>query len=388
MREKQTKLRRRRDTDLLALQPQTATGKSLAQVRYQLTPADIEAIQAELYRPAWGAKHWGRHERLRLTLAGASLAGFAGMLLMLFSQTRLGVDVVGWDMVGIFIAAGMFTGWRWGKNKPGVPVPNSPIYEPMTMTLHPAALEVQNPGGSSHIDWADVTGIESAGNCLIFRTRQNGTHIVPKRAFASQAEAQQFFEQADTFLQAAANDATAPAEVLRYRLTGQDARAFFKHLQAFRQRRGWRGFLPSMLIILAAGIAGFTGIVDLDDNAPDDGLFFFGFVATLAGIWLLNKLILRLDAHFGFQHYLQQYPLPQGEVVLERWKRWLKVTADGESSHYLFQTMGDTLLTPEHLFIRVGIEEHLILPRSAFASPEAMQAFAAAIDQSIDYYQP
>jgi hypothetical protein len=50
--------------------------------------------------------------------------------------------------------------------------------------------------------------------------------------------------------------------------------------------------------------------------------------------------------------------------------------------------MGDTLLTREHLFIRVGTEEHLIVPCSAFSSPEAMQSFASAIDQSIDYYQP
>jgi hypothetical protein len=373
---------------LLPLKPQTATGKLAPQISYQLTPADIEAIQAELCHPAWGAKHWGRRERLRLILSGASLAGFVGMLLMLFSQTRLGVDVVGWDMVGVFIATGMFMGWWWGKHKPSVPASNSPIYEPMAMTLRHEALEVQNPAGCTHINWEDVTGIDHAGDYLIFRTRQNGTHIVPKRAFASKGEAQLFFEKADTCRQEAMNDAVTPEEILIYRLTGHDAKAFFKRLQAFRERRGWREFLPYTLIILAAGIAGFTDIVGLHDNSPDDGLFFFGVVATLAGIWLLNKLILRVDAHLGFKRYMKQHPLPQGEVVLERWKRWLKVTADGESSHYLFQTMGDTLLTPDHLFIRVGIEEHLIVPRSAFASPEAMQSFAFAIGQSTDYYQP
>ena len=167
-----------------------------SEVACQLAPADIQAVHAALYRPAWGARHWGRHEGLRRVLAAMALTTFVVLLLKLFARNKLGADLVGWDMVAGAMLGGAFIGLWWARQNTTVPPADSPIYRPFTLSLEATGFRVRGEGFDNLTDWNQVTALREAGGCLLIETRVNGTHIVPRLAFASPEAADAFMAKA------------------------------------------------------------------------------------------------------------------------------------------------------------------------------------------------
>ncbi len=166
------------------------------EVACQLTPADIRAVHEALYRPAWGARHWGRHEGLRRVLAGMALTTFVVLLIKLFARNKLGADVIGWDAVAGAMLGGAFIGLWWARQNTTVPPADSPVYRPFTLSLEANGFRVRGEGFDNLTDWNQVTALREAGGRLLIETRVNGTHIVPRLAFASPEAANAFMAKA------------------------------------------------------------------------------------------------------------------------------------------------------------------------------------------------
>ena len=166
------------------------------EVACQLTPADIQAVHEALYRPAWGARHWGRHEGLRRVLAALALTTFVVLLIKLFARNKLGADVIGWDAVAGAMLGGAFIGLWWARQNTTVPPADSPLYRPFTLSLEATGFRVRGEGFDNLTDWNQVTALREAGGRLLIETRVNGTHIVPRLAFASPEAADAFMAKA------------------------------------------------------------------------------------------------------------------------------------------------------------------------------------------------
>lgn len=166
------------------------------EVACQLTPADIQAVHAALYRPAWGARHWGRHEGLRRVLAAMTLTTFVVLLLKLFARNKLGADVIGWDAVAGAMLGGAFIGFWWARQNTTLPPADSPVYRPFTLSLETSGFRIRGEGFDNLTDWNQVTALREAGGRLLIETRVNGTHIVPRLAFASPEAADAFMAKA------------------------------------------------------------------------------------------------------------------------------------------------------------------------------------------------
>jgi hypothetical protein len=346
------------------------------EIAFQIQPADIEAVHTALYRPAWGARHWGRYERLRLILAGTALTGFVVLLLKLFARNKLGGDIVGWDTVLIFLATGAFMGWWYGRHKPSIAPTGSPLYRPRTLSLDETGFRINSEGYDSHIEWGQVTNLREAGGCLLIWTRLGDTHIVPLRAFASLKAANSFITRAIELREAIINPLQRmPIERFHYRLTRNDVRAFFS---LRRELRGWRNILIYLLLFPCAGV-----VVAWDEGA-DDAVWWFGLALGIGGAWLLSKLILNLDRRIA----IARYPLPKGEVELQRWGDHVRVIADGHAEHTPYQSIANVIATPEHVFLMTAPYRVVIVPEAAFENEAAMAAFARAIDQGSEESQP
>ena len=166
------------------------------EVACQLTPADIQAVHEALYRPAWGARHWGRYEGLRRVLAAMALTTFVVLLLKLFARNKLGTDIVGWDAVVGAMLGGAFIGLWWARQNTTVPSGDSPVYQPFTLSLEANGFRVRGAGFDHRTDWNQVTDLREAGGCLLIETRVGGTHIVPRSAFANVEAANAFMTKA------------------------------------------------------------------------------------------------------------------------------------------------------------------------------------------------
>jgi hypothetical protein len=170
------------------------------EVACKLTQADIQAVREALYRPAWGARHWGRHERWRRVLASMALTTFVVLLIKLFARNKLGADIVGWDMVAGAMLGGALIGTWWARQNTSVPPADSPVYRPYTLSLDPTGFRVKGEGFDNHTGWNQVSALREAGGCLLIETRLGGSHIVPRSAFASPAAADTFFARATDLL--------------------------------------------------------------------------------------------------------------------------------------------------------------------------------------------
>ncbi len=166
------------------------------EVTCQLTPADIQAVHEALYRPAWGARHWGRHERWRRVLAAMALTTFAVLLLKLFARSKLGADIIGWDAVAGAMLGGAFIGLWWARQNTTVPPADSPVYRPITLSLKAAGFRVRGEGFDNRTDWNQVATLREAGGCLLIETCLGASHIVPRAAFPSPEAADAFVAKA------------------------------------------------------------------------------------------------------------------------------------------------------------------------------------------------
>lgn len=169
-------------------------------VSCQLAPADIQAVHEALYRPAWGARHWGRYEGWRRVLAAITLTGFVMLLLKLFATNKLGTDIVGWDVVGGAMLGGAGIGLWWARQNTTVPAPDSPVYQPFTLSLDAAGFRLRGEGFDNHTAWSQVASLRQVGAYLLIDTRLGGTHIVPRAAFASSEAADAFVARAESLL--------------------------------------------------------------------------------------------------------------------------------------------------------------------------------------------
>lgn len=167
------------------------------EVAYHLTPADIQSVHEALFRPAWGARHWGRHEAWRRILASMALSSFGALLVKLFAHNKLGTDLVGWDMVVAAMLGGALFGLWWARQNTTVPPADSPIYRPFNLSLNSTGFRVRGEGFDNHTNWDQVTSLREAGGCLLIETQLGGVHLVPRSAFADS-------DAADTFLTKAA----------------------------------------------------------------------------------------------------------------------------------------------------------------------------------------
>lgn len=61
----------------------------------------------------------------------------------------------------------------------------------------------ESEAGRSSASWSGVTRIRQNSDCVTIQTDWKTAHLIPKRAFASREEADQFYEQARAFWKAA-----------------------------------------------------------------------------------------------------------------------------------------------------------------------------------------
>lgn len=339
------------------------------EVACQLTPADIQAVHEALYRPAWGVRHWGRLEGWRRVLAGIALAGFVVLLLKLFARNKLGADLVGWDLVAGAMLGGAALGMWWARQNTTVPAAGSPIYQPFTLSLETSGFRVRGVGFDNYTGWDQVVSLSEAGGCLLIDTRLGGSRFVPRSAFASAEKADAFIARATALREAVINPpARMPLDRLRYRPNRDDVRAFFA---LKREQGGWRGMLFYLLLFPAMYALGLF-IEGLDDTA-----WLIGFVAGLFGVWLFTWGVLAIDRRLAIAHYR----LDAGEVELQRWGDHLRMMAGGRETRTSYARIGNVVATPDHVFLMTARDRAIIVPRRAFASADAMAAFAATVDR-------
>lgn len=345
-----------------------------AQIAYQLTPADLLAVQTALNRPAWGARHWGAYEAWRRVLASISLAAFVTLLLQLFARSKLGADF-SWELLAGAMLGGAGWGFWWARQQTGLPPANSPIYQPARITLEDSGLRHEGAGFAQHIAWDQVSPLRDAGGCLLLPTRLGNTYFIPRRAFASPQAADAFLARAQALRDATLNPPPhTPHERLHYTLSRADIAAFFA---LRREARGWRALLfylllfPGMLLITPR-------LADLDDNS-----WLLAFLLSLGLIWLISQAILRLDR----QLQIRRHPLPQGEIELQVWGDHLCLIAEGQETQIAYETLGQVINTASHVFLITARNRALIIPRHAFPDPATQAAFAAQIDKKAEASQ-
>lgn len=342
----------------------------LMDVRFQTTPADVLQLHQALYRPAWGARHWGRFETLRLVLAGATLLTLVMLLIKLFTRNKLGVDPVGWEAVaGAWLGGAVAGGW-WARQRSTVPPTGSPVYRPMTLSLEPTGLRWQGDGFESQVDWRQVSELREVGGCLLLTTRLEGTHLVPLRAFSSPQAAADFLAQAQALRELAMHPPPhQPLERLRYRLTRADVAAFFA---LKREPQGWRKALVYLFLLPCMAVA-----VHLAEGA-DDTVWWAGLALGAFSAWALARLVLFVDR----RQATARHPLPDGDTELQRWEDHLCVLADGHSAQVAYGQIGNVVAGEQHVFILTAPDKAVIVPRQAFASADDMRRFAQQIDQA------
>lgn len=152
------------------------------EVHYDLTPADAAAMTAAFARPAFGAKHWGRHERLRRLLAGMAIGGLVFCLVKLYVLRATSLDLPPWEDGLAFVGALGFVGWKLTP-KPLEMAPDDPRLGHRSFTWWAEAFQIAGPGFQSRIDWAAVTELREAEGFLFMVTRWHDIHAVPLRAF-------------------------------------------------------------------------------------------------------------------------------------------------------------------------------------------------------------
>ncbi|WP_323042807.1 hypothetical protein [Gemmobacter sp.] len=162
---------------------------------------------------------------------------------------------------------------------------------------------------------------------------------------------------------------TGPQQVLHYRLTPADALAWERRPM---ELTGWRKlgfFAPWVVLGMGWGVA-----------EPLPGLLARSAVAGGAAIavWLAVRLIV---ARARRRRALARVPAPL-DMMCEVWGDHLEarpVTGAQPPTTIAPEAIRQVLATPDRLFLDAA-PALLILPRTAFATPEDMAAFAAHWD--------
>jgi hypothetical protein len=68
-----------------------------------------------------------------------------------------------------------------------------------TMEINPDGIKVKNANNEGFTSWKKIQNVVSAKNYIYFFITDQFAYIVPKRAFGEEANAQEFFKQAEGF---------------------------------------------------------------------------------------------------------------------------------------------------------------------------------------------
>jgi hypothetical protein len=151
------------------------------EVHYELRPEDATAMAAALGRPAWGARNWGRHERLRRVLAGMALGGLAFTLVKLYVRRETGLDLPPWEN-GLAAVGGFgFVGWMLGRRPAPLPA-DHPSLGGRSFAWWENGFRVSADHFRTEIEWVVVSEIREAGGYLLLITTWGEVHAVPMRA--------------------------------------------------------------------------------------------------------------------------------------------------------------------------------------------------------------
>ncbi len=156
-----------------------------------------------------------------------------------------------------------------------------------------------------------------------------------------------------------------PLALYRYRLTTIDALAF-ERLPGEWTGRQKLAFILSLMFVGA--LAGF-----LEESS---GIWWWAAVGGLLLLWAAAGLAFR---NWHTLRRARALAAREGETQVEEWSDHLLILSQQGSRRLGYEDIGKVIATDAHVFIlhRGGV---VIVPLRAFDTPEAMQAFAEAVD--------
>ena len=265
----------------------------------------------------------------------------------------------------------------------------------ITAVLTPAGTVVRDEEGSeTRMGWAAVPRIEAtAAHIFLFQVIEKGrvtaAHVIPRRAFASPAAAEAFLDAARRW-HAAARSApprsvvdqaagAGPSLTITYELTGPELRrahAFYLAQQPGQKQAVWR--LAGLCgLVLLTGAALVTSI-SLDDQAS----------ALLVTTTLLAAaLFLALVGVVLWSRRYRPASRPGGPVTIAIDPEGYTVRRDGVAEEARtwrglpggVGADGEFLVLPRCVLREPkAIMDAYLIPRRAFATPEAAERFLAA----------
>lgn len=160
----------------------------------RFAPSPQDAANATL---ALAPGPWGGRERLRLTIAGASLALLVLFLIAAYVWRTFGLFILRIEEVAAFAFAGAAAGWLWGRRKPQLLPADDPRLRARTVTIEDDGLRIVGEGYESWIAWTSIATIETRFDTILFTTEWKDVHFVPKGVFPTE-------DAADAFAAAAA----------------------------------------------------------------------------------------------------------------------------------------------------------------------------------------
>jgi hypothetical protein len=69
-------------------------------------------------------------------------------------------------------------------------------FKPVTLEATPEGFQIIHSGGDARLLWTAVQGVAQDDNAIYIYTTATAAYIVPRRAFADSAQAQEFYEAA------------------------------------------------------------------------------------------------------------------------------------------------------------------------------------------------
>ncbi|MBW3596469.1 MAG: YcxB family protein [Planctomycetes bacterium] len=165
-----------------------ASAASPLRVKYQNTLDDWVALQKSV---ALEQRIWvrlGPILTLEAMIIGCCLPG----TLLLAAVGEFNALLWGVGLIVIFNVL-VFLAIRW----PGAPDPK--IFRPTTLEIHPDYLEIFNDRGWERRDWRAIARVQAAPELLIMYRDDGLMYVVPRRAFAASAAADEFAAAAQRF---------------------------------------------------------------------------------------------------------------------------------------------------------------------------------------------
>jgi hypothetical protein len=343
-------------------------------VEFNLVPQDL-ADAALSMRP----KNWGRHERLRLVLAGMCLLLLLFVLVASYVWRRHGVFMLRWEDALAFAFAGAALGWIYGRllARPGE---DDPRLMERSFTLREDGFETTGPGFHTEIDWTSVAEIPDRGSVIFLITEWREAFFIPKRAFATPLAAGNFLKRAralhtarwDSFTIDPGEGHPAPRYEVAWRAEPADLAAF---AGLKREITGWRKLLLFAPFALAGVVLALIG-----EEYPELGIHLDENTGTLIAILLIVGGVLYLAGQLAARilraRRLRSMPLPAGETRLVAEARGIDLVLARTRSRYAWKDIPAVTLGASHVFLATARDRAIIVPRRAFRNRPAFLSFA------------